>query len=42
VKVLAIHIAPGRRLPMRAVESVGTEAGTGLVGDRYQAVVTST
>jgi len=35
VKVVAIHIAPGRRLPMRAVETVLAEAGTGLVGDRY-------
>jgi MOSC domain-containing protein YiiM len=35
VKVVAIHIAPGRRLPMRSVESVVAEAGRGLVGDRY-------
>jgi MOSC domain-containing protein YiiM len=35
VKVAAIHIAPGRRLPMRAVDAVLAEAGTGLVGDRY-------
>jgi MOSC domain-containing protein YiiM len=34
VKVVAIRIAPGRRLPMRAVDSVVAEAGTGLVGDR--------
>ena len=35
MKVVAIHIAPGRRLPMRSVESVVAEAGRGLVGDRY-------
>jgi MOSC domain-containing protein YiiM len=35
VKVVAIHIAPGRRLPMRAVDDVLAEAGKGLVGDRY-------
>jgi hypothetical protein len=33
--VTAIHIAPARRLPMRAVESVRVEAGLGIVGDRY-------
>ncbi|MGG5260228.1 MOSC domain-containing protein [Phycicoccus avicenniae] len=33
--VTAIHIAPGRRLPMRAVDAVEAEAGAGLVGDRY-------
>jgi MOSC domain-containing protein YiiM len=35
VKVVAIHIAPGRRLPMRSVEAVVAEAGRGLIGDRY-------
>jgi MOSC domain-containing protein YiiM len=35
VKVVAINIAPGRRLPMKSVESVQAEAGRGLVGDRY-------
>lgn len=35
MKVLAIHLAPGTRLPVRAVDSVTAEAGTGLVGDRY-------
>lgn len=35
VKVVAIHIAPGRRLPMRPVTEVEAQAGTGLVGDRY-------
>jgi MOSC domain-containing protein YiiM len=35
MKVAAIHIAPGRRLPMRAVDDVVAEAGKGLVGDRY-------
>lgn len=33
--VAAIHVAPGRRLPTKAVESVEAEAGVGLVGDRY-------
>ena len=35
MKVAAIHIAPGRRLPMRPVDHVLAEAGRGLVGDRY-------
>jgi len=34
VKVVAIHVAPARRLPMRSIESVVAEAGIGLVGDR--------
>ncbi len=33
--VTALHVAPGRRLPMRAVDAVEAEAGAGLVGDRY-------
>lgn len=33
--VVAIHIAPATRLPMKAVDSVEAEAGKGLVGDRY-------
>ncbi|WP_392544633.1 MOSC domain-containing protein [Oryzobacter telluris] len=33
--VVAIHVAKGRRLPMRPTESVHAEAGAGLVGDRY-------
>lgn len=33
--ITAINIAPGRRLPMKAVGSVLAEAGKGLVGDRY-------
>lgn len=33
--VVAIHLAPGRRLPTRSVASVEAEAGAGLVGDRY-------
>ena len=33
--VTAIHLAPGRRLPTRAVEEAVLEAGTGIVGDRY-------
>jgi MOSC domain-containing protein YiiM len=33
--VIAINIAPARRLPMRAVESVQVEAGLAIVGDRY-------
>jgi MOSC domain-containing protein YiiM len=35
MKVAAIHLAPGRRLPMRPVAEVVAEAGKGLVGDRY-------
>ena len=34
-RVTAIHVAKGRRLPMRAVDHVTAEAGRGLVGDRY-------
>ncbi|MBM6402792.1 sulfurase [Phycicoccus sp. CSK15P-2] len=33
--VVALHVAPGRRLPMRSVPSVQVETGTGIVGDRY-------
>lgn len=33
--VTEIHLAPGRRLPTKPVESVEAEAGRGLVGDRY-------
>ncbi|MDE0803175.1 MAG: MOSC domain-containing protein [Acidimicrobiales bacterium] len=33
--VVAIHIAPASRLPMKSVERVEAEAGAGLVGDRY-------
>lgn len=33
--VVAIHIAPGRKVPTRSVASVDAEAGKGLVGDRY-------
>lgn len=33
--VVAIHVAKGRRLPTRSVDSVEAEAGAGLVGDRY-------
>lgn len=35
VEVVAIHVAPATRLPMRPVSSVEAEAGAGLVGDRY-------
>lgn len=35
MKVVALHIAPGRRLPVKSVQSVFAEAGSGLVGDRY-------
>jgi len=34
-RVIAIHIAPGSRLPMKSVERVEVEAGKGIVGDRY-------
>lgn len=33
--VVAVHVAPGRRLPVKSVEQVEAEAGKGLVGDRY-------
>jgi MOSC domain-containing protein YiiM len=33
--VSSIHVAKGRRLPMREVPEVVAEAGAGLVGDRY-------
>ncbi len=33
--VVAIHLAKGRRLPMRATDRVHAEEGAGLVGDRY-------
>jgi MOSC domain-containing protein YiiM len=35
VLVVAIHVAPGSRIPVRAVGAVDAEAGKGLVGDRY-------
>ncbi|UDY24972.1 MOSC domain-containing protein [Nocardioides sp. Kera G14] len=35
MRVTAIHIAPGRRLPVKYVDAVTAEAGKGLVGDRY-------
>ena len=35
MNVVAIHIAPGSRLPTRPVDSVDVEAGKGLIGDRY-------
>jgi MOSC domain-containing protein YiiM len=35
MQVVAIHIAKGRRLPTRSVDSVVAEEGKGLVGDRY-------
>lgn len=34
-EVIALHVAKGRRLPMREVTEVEAEAGLGLVGDRY-------
>lgn len=35
MKVVAIHTAPGRRLPVRSRDFVEAEAGRGLIGDRY-------
>lgn len=35
VQIVAIHIAPGRKVPTRSVQEVRAEAGKGLVGDRY-------
>ncbi len=34
--VTAIHLAPGRRLPVRAVGRARAETGHGLTGDRYE------
>ena len=33
--VSAIHVAKGRRLPIRPVDAVEIETGKGIVGDRY-------
>jgi MOSC domain-containing protein YiiM len=33
--VVALRIAPGRRLPMKKVDEVVVETGRGIVGDRY-------
>jgi MOSC domain-containing protein YiiM len=33
--VVALRIAPGRRLPMKSVDEVVVETGRGIVGDRY-------
>ncbi len=33
--VVALRVAPGRRLPMKPVDEVVVEAGRGIVGDRY-------
>jgi MOSC domain-containing protein YiiM len=33
--VVALRIAPGRRLPMKAVDEVVVETGRGIIGDRY-------
>ncbi|CAN5447137.1 MOSC domain-containing protein [soil metagenome] len=35
MQVVAIHLAKGRRLPTRNVDTVVAEEGKGLVGDRY-------
>lgn len=35
MRIVAIHIAPGRKVPTRSVPEVQAEAGKGLVGDRY-------
>ncbi|MEI7056650.1 MOSC domain-containing protein [Nocardioides sp. CCNWLW239] len=34
--VSALHVAPGRRLPTRSVESVEIVQARGIVGDRYE------
>jgi MOSC domain-containing protein YiiM len=34
-RVVSIHVAPGRRLPMKSIPAVEAEAGRGLVGDRH-------
>ena len=33
--VVALHVAKGTRLPMRAVDAVKVETQAGIVGDRY-------
>lgn len=35
VHIVEIHVAPGRRIPTRSVQSVTADEGKGLVGDRY-------
>lgn len=35
MQVVAIHLAKGRRLPTRNVDTVVAEEGKGLIGDRY-------
>lgn len=35
MQVVAIHVAPGSRLPVKSVDEVVAEEGRGLVGDRY-------
>ncbi|BBZ33640.1 MOSC domain-containing protein [Mycolicibacterium confluentis] len=35
MRIVDIHIAPGRKIPTRSVPAVDAEAGKGLVGDRY-------
>ncbi|MGE2833301.1 MOSC domain-containing protein [Mycobacterium sp. SMC-4] len=35
MRIVAIHIAPGRKIPTRSVPAVDAEAGKGLIGDRY-------
>lgn len=34
-RVVALHVAPERHAPVRAVDAVVAEAGAGLVGDRF-------
>lgn len=34
-RVAALHVAKGRRLPMRSHDRVEVEAAAGIVGDRY-------
>ncbi len=34
-RVVAIHVAPASRLPMKSRDWVDAESGVGLVGDRY-------
>ncbi len=34
--VVSIHVAKGRRLPMRSVEQAEVVAARGIVGDRYE------
>lgn len=35
MQIVAVHVAPGSKVPTRSVDAVAAEAGKGLAGDRY-------